>query len=774
MISADMDARAAGRARTRPLTARQVWFSMLGPVRAWRGPVELNLGPNQQRSMLALLLLKANHLVSVDDLVELLWEEQPPASAVNVIHKYIGAIRRLLEPDLEARAAGRWLTRHGPAYRLAVDEDMSDLNSFRRLVRDAGSAFAANQPADALDLLTEALGLRRGACGEGLDLYGRNGECFSTVDQEYVSAVTQAADAALASAQPKRILPLLRQWASSESLNESLQARLMLMLAASGQQALALAHYQKVRERLDSELGVDPGSELRAAHSTVLRQELPQTAAGNAPSPLVPPAQLPADLPSFAGRESELSQAAHMLDGDGGGPTVAICVIDGMAGIGKTTFAIHWAHRAARHFQDGQLYLDLRGFDASGTATAPEDALYALLCSLGVPAGQIPGGLDARAGMYRSVLAGKRVLVVLDNARDVGQVRPLLPGTAGCLVIATSRNPLTGLAMTDGARLVTLNLPSVSTARETLERRLGTDRIAAEPGAVEEIIRLCGQLPLALAIVSARAAHPGFTLDSIAAELQRTHSRLDALGPAGVACDARTVFSWSYHHLSPQACRLFRLLSLHPASDITAAASASLLGAPPDEANRLMAELTNTSLLTEYRPGRYSFHDLIRAYAAELLESTDPEMDRRAALARLLDHYLQSAQAAHAALKPRRRLTAPGQARPGVSPEQFSDYDSAMSWFTTERRVLSAAVSVAIDSDVGFPVWQLALTMHHLYVIFGEVFIRQRKLRQAIKRSRRALELYREAAYRGGWPWETRYPHKAWRRRRLTGSRQRQ
>jgi DNA-binding SARP family transcriptional activator len=264
MISADMDARAAARARTRPLPARQVWFSMLGPVRAWRGPVELNLGPNQQRSMLALLLLKANHLVSVDDLIELLWEEQPPASAVNVIHKYIGAIRRLLEPDLEARAAGRWLTRHGPGYRLAVDEDMSDLISFRRLVKDAGSAHA-NQPADALDLLTEALGLRRGACGEGLDLYGRNGECFSTVDQEYVSAVTQAADAALASAQPKRILPLLRQWAASESLNESLQARLMLVLAASGQQALALVHYQKVRERLDSELGVDPGLELRAA-----------------------------------------------------------------------------------------------------------------------------------------------------------------------------------------------------------------------------------------------------------------------------------------------------------------------------------------------------------------------------------------------------------------------------------------------------------------------------------------------------------------------------
>jgi DNA-binding SARP family transcriptional activator/tetratricopeptide (TPR) repeat protein len=722
MISADLEVRAVGGTAARRLPADQVQFSMLGPIRAWRGPIELNLGSNQQRAILALLLIRANYHVGIDDLIELLWEENPPASAINVIHKHIGAIRRQLEPELEARACGRWLTRHGTAYRLAVDADTSDLIAFRRMVRDAASAHAAGRPEDALKLLTEALGLRRGACGEGLDLCGRTRAYFSAVDQEYVAAVGQAADAALASAQPQRILPLLRQSAASESLDESLQARLMLVLAANGQQALALEHYQQLRERLESELGVDPGSELRAAHSRVLRQELPtdgQQAAGlsspGAPSPLVPPAQLPADLPSFAGREAELSQVAQMLGRDDGRPTVGICVIDGMAGIGKTTFAIHWAHRVARHFQDGQLYLDLRGFDSSGVATAPADALYALLCSLGVPAGHIPDGLDARAGLYRSVLAGKRVLVVLDNARDVLQVRPLLPGTQGCLVIATSRNPLTGLAMTDGARLLTLKLPSVSTARETLERRLGPDRVAAEPEAAEEIIRLCGQLPLALAIVSARAAHPGFTLESISAELRRTQSRLDALGSAGVAADARAVFSWSYHHLSPQACRLFRLLSLHPAADITAAASASLLGASPDEANRLMAELANTSLLSEDRPGRYSFHDLIRAYAAELLENTDLEIDRQTAPARLLDHYLHSVHAAQVALKPHRRLTAPGPLRPGVTPERFPDHHAAMSWLIAERHVLKAAVSLATDSDFGVSAWQLALTMQPFY-----------------------------------------------------------
>jgi DNA-binding SARP family transcriptional activator len=664
-----------------------VQFSLLGPVRAWRGPAEVDLGPNQQRAVAALLLVRANQFVTTDDLIELLWERNPPGSAINVIHKYIGAIRRLLEPDLKARTSGHWVTRQGGAYRLAADESTSDLIAFRRMVKDARSARAGDRPADALDLLMEALGLRRGACGEGLELYGRNRDYLTAVDREYPDTVAEAADVALACAQPLRILPLLRRVASDEPLNESLQACLMLLLAATGQQALALSHYQAVRERLRDELGVDPGTGMRTAHGKVLRQELPTAVAGDqaeiagapgsvrlpdtraarissppgAPSPLVPPAQLPADLPTFAGREPELAQVSKMLSPDGESPLVAICAIDGMAGIGKTTFAIHWAHRVAKQFEDGQLYLNLHGFDASVSAMTPADALGALLYSLGLPARHIPGDLDARAGMYRSVLAGKHVLIVLDNARDVEQVRPLLPGSPGCLVIATSRNPLAGLAMTEGAWLFTLKLPSVLTARETLERRLGADRVAAEPAAVEEIIQLCGRLPLALAIVAARAAaHCDFTLASIATDLQRTRGRLDAFGTAGVAADARTVFSWSYHRLTPQACRLFRLLSLHPAADITVAASASLLGDAPETASRLMAELTSTALITEHQPGRYALHELTRACAAELSDSTDTDTDRHEALARLLDHYLHSSHAAQVELKPHRSDAAIG------------------------------------------------------------------------------------------------------------------
>jgi hypothetical protein len=224
------------------------------------------------------------------------------------------------------------------------------------------------------------------------------------------------------------------------------------------------------------------------------------------------------------------------------------------------------------------------------------------------------------------------------------------------------------------------------------------------------------RLPLALAILAARAAaHPDFTLASIAADLRRTQGRLDAFGTAGVTADARAVFSWSYHHLSPAACRLFRLLSLQPATDITIAAAASLLGAPAEEANRLMAELTSTALITEHQPGRYSFHDLIRAYATELSEGSDSGEDRHEALARLLDHYLQSSYAAQVELKPHREPIAPGPPRPGVTAEKFSDYESAMSWFTAERHVLNASVALAARSDFGFPAWQLALTMQQFY-----------------------------------------------------------
>ena len=628
-------------------------FCLFGTIRAWRGETELNVGPPQQRAILALLLVRANRLVSVGDMIELVWGQDPPSSAVNAIHKYIGCIRRLLEPGLGARANGQWLTRHGDAYRLRVDEGMTDLGMFRRLAEEARSARAKGRLADAWGLLREALALRRGACGESLGLRGRSQDHFTAVDQEYFTAVAEAAEFALASGRTLQILPVLRQAAADEPLNETLQAHLMLVLAATGQQARALSHYQVVRQRLSEELGVDPGAELCAAHGKVLQQDYPLAArldgaladiadpghgldanvevqARGFPVPLVPPAQLPADLQAFAGRESELSFLSEIHETAAQSPrSVAICVIGGMPGVGKSAAAVHWAHRVADRFADGQLFLDLHGFDAGGRPTPPSEALRLLLTSLGTPQDRIPDSLDARAAMYRSILSGKRVLVVLDNARDTEQVRPLLPGSPGCLVLATSRDPLSGLAAAHGARLLTLEPPSRHEAWDILQRRLGRARIAAEPAAVQEIITLCDRLPLALACVSVRAvARPAFPLAAIAEELRRTPGLLDILAVSGGAADPREAFFWSYRCLSPQARRLFRAVSSQP-TVITCPIAARWLGIQPEEALRLITELTNVSLLAEYQPGYYRPHVLVQAYAAELSESAEDEWGRR-------------------------------------------------------------------------------------------------------------------------------------------------
>ena len=310
-----------------------------------------------------------------------------------------------------------------------------------------------------------------------------------------------------------------------------------------------------------------------------------------------------------------------MLDRDmAAGGTVVISAIDGTAGIGKTAVALHWAHRVADRFPDGQLYVNLRGFDPAGSPMAPAEAVRGFLDAFEVPAERIPINLEAQAALYRSLVSGRRILVVLDNARDVGQVRPLLPGSPGCVVVVTSRNHLTSLITVEGARPLTLDLLPVEEAAELLARRLGSGRLAAEQQAVEEIIALCAQLPLALSIVAARAAaHPGFPLAALAAELRDARGGLDGFTSGDLTTDLRAVFSWSYQRLGTPAARLFRLLALHPGPDIAIPAAASLAALPAHEVRNLLAELSRSHLLEEHIPGRFAFHDLLRAYATELV-----------------------------------------------------------------------------------------------------------------------------------------------------------
>jgi tetratricopeptide (TPR) repeat protein len=426
------------------------------------------------------------------------------------------------------------------------------------------------------------------------------------------------------------------------------------------------------------------------------------------------PQQLPAGVRHFTGREAELAVLDQVLsepDSDTPG-TVVISAIGGTAGVGKTALALHWAHKVAQQFPDGQLYVNLRGFDPSGTpATAPE-AIRGFLDALGVPPERVPPGPEALAGLYRSLLADKRMLIVLDNARDEQQVRPLLPAGPASLVLVTSRSQLGGLAAADGARLISLDVLTHAEAVQLLTARLGAARAAAEPAAVDQIASLCACLPLALAIAAARAAtRSGFPLATLAEELADSAGRLDALDVGDPGSSVRAVFSWSTHQLSDQAARMFRLLGVHPGPDISVPAAASLAGLAEASACRLLRELASAHLITEHVPGRYAFHDLLRAHAAEQARDADSQADLAAAIGRVLDHYLHTAARAQFVLAPNGEQVALAPPRPGAAVGQPADYQQALAWFEADHQVLIAAVTLAAGSGFDAHAWQVPWAM---------------------------------------------------------------
>ncbi|WP_344604075.1 AfsR/SARP family transcriptional regulator [Streptomyces glaucus] len=610
-----------------------VRFSVLGPVRAWRGGRELLIGPRQQRLILAVLLARAGRPVSMGEFTDLLWAGSPPASAVNAVHRYVGALRRLLEPGLPARSPGRWLARQGGGYLMRVDAGRLDLLRFRALVEQARRSPAADDPAAAVGLFTAALDLWQDRCAADLEPTGVAHPVFTMLEHEYVSVVCEAAEASLRCGRAAAMLLPLRRAADRHPLDEALAAHLLRALAADGKQAEAEALYLEVRRRLADELGVDPGPELWAAHARSLRHRPAGPrggkTAGDGPSethdapspapagPAVRPAQLPADLPGFTGRGAALRQAAALAaSGDG---ALRVLAVDGIPGVGKTALAVHFAHRVARDFPDGQLYADLRGFTSDGGPADPGDVLAGFLDALGVARHRIPAAAQMRAALYRSLLAGRRMLVVLDNAWDTRQVRPLLPGTAECMAVVTSRSRLTGLAAAHGARLLTLDVPSAEEAAETFLERVRGCRPGLEAPQVRPIVDRCGRLPLAVAVVAARAAaHPERPLAQIESELSAAGRSLDGFSDDNLDNDVRAVFSSSYRTLGPQAARLFRLLPLHPGPDATVTALAGLAGTPPRETAAAVGELVRARLLTVRQRDRYRSHDLVLTYAAEL------------------------------------------------------------------------------------------------------------------------------------------------------------
>ncbi|HEV8559923.1 MAG TPA: BTAD domain-containing putative transcriptional regulator [Actinophytocola sp.] len=698
-------------------------FRLLGEVQLQVAGRLLDAGTPRQQAVLAALAVDAGRPIPIETLIDRVWGDNPPAEARNVLYSHLSRIRQMLK-----RAGTGGVARRNAGYVLEIDPNSIDLHRFVHLAGRGNDPHLSD--ADRAAALTEALGLWHGA-----PLAGIAGDWADQVRTSWhrrrVAVAVLWGELELRLGRPEPVIGMIPDLAEAYPLAEPLEALLIRALHAAGRDAEAVDRYAAVRQRFAEALGTDPGPELRALHTALLRGELPTPHPATLPAT---PAQLPPDTPGFAGRDAELRRLDALL----AEPSAAtrIIVLSGTAGVGKTTVAVHWAHTVRAAFADGQLYVNLRGFDPTGSPVTAAEAMRGFLEALDVPPSLIPTSLEAQAGRYRSLLANRRVLVVLDNARDAEQVRPLIPGAPGCLVVVTSRDQLAGL-IAAGAHVVDIDLLDDAGSYAVLRARLGAGRLVAEPVAVNEIIRLCARLPLALAVVAARAVmHPGFRLAALAGQLRDARGGLDEFAGADPATDARAVFSWSYLRLNAAAARLFRLLGLHPGADIGTPAAASLAGLPVSKVRPVLAELAAAHLIAEPTPGRYTLHDLLRAYAAELVHEQDSPADRECAVRRMLGHYAHTAYHADGFLDP--RLEVPPTLTPlppGAGSERIVDHGQALAWFKAEHRVLLLAVHQVPDFDT--EVWELAWSIRRFLAMQGHWHDESDALTAALAAARR-------------------------------------
>lgn len=662
---------------------------LFGPLQLWSDTTELTVGPPQRRAVLALLALADGQPVGRDEIVDALWPHQPPAGATNNIQTQIKHLRRLLEPDRPTRTPARLLASVGTGYRLDVDSFDIDLRRYRHLHVQARTAYASGDLTQVWEITGQVNDLWQPPLADVPWLAGHPRIAALTAEAELL--LNWRVDAAIALGRADQVLARVKEHACRRPLDEHAQANLVRCHVAMGRRAEAFAVFDEARRRLIAELGVDAGPVLAAAHRELLQ---PGPADGDTTPDTTPPtalAQLPADVCGFTGRTDEL-RWLDALPCPSTGPTVA--TISGTAGVGKTALALHWARTVADRYPDGQLYADLRGFDATLRPARPDEVLRTFLTAFGIAPERIPTDPAAQIGLYRSVLADRRVLILLDNARRADQVRPLLPGSAGCLVLINSRNKLSGL-VADGARPLDLGLMTDAEARQLLIGRIGPQRIAAAGDAVGQLVTACARLPLALAIIAARAStHPQLPLTALSSQLRDTAGDLTAFSDDDDdKFDVRTVLSWSYRILSSEAATLFRLLGLHSGPDISITAASALAATEPPRTGRLLTELVRANLLVEHQPGRFSQHDLLHAYAAELVTAIEPESVQRAATRRILDYYLATVTSVGQRIMPRRYVAgAPAQRQGDAATEQPAGTGSALAWFTAEYRNMLALI----------------------------------------------------------------------------------
>ncbi|MFD9903208.1 BTAD domain-containing putative transcriptional regulator [Streptomyces sp. NPDC059063] len=715
------------------MTAR---FAVLGDIEVRVDGHPLAIGHLRQRQVLAALLVDANRTVPVDQLADRVWADRPPQRFRSTLYSYLSRLRQALQ---QAEGAGARIDKEPGGYRLTVDPAAVDLHRFRDLVAQAR---AAGDGEAALARYGQALGEWRGEAFAGLDTPWFNA-LRETLARERLAAELDRNDLALRQGRHGALLAELTATAEAHPLDERLAGQLMLALHGSGRSADALGHYRRTRERLAEELGVDPGTPLQELHQRILTGD-PHLTPPHSPTAAAPPPPVPRQLPAspgvFTGRGKELDQLTKALDGSadaGGGPggTVVISAIGGIGGVGKTWLAVRWAHENAHRFPDGQLYVNLRGFDPAARPMPVATAVRGFLDALGADPDGIPPHLDAQTALYRSLVAERRILIVLDNARDADQVRPLLPGSPASTVLITSRSRLTALVTTHGARPLPLDVLGRTDAHHLLVSHLGVPRVGAEPEAVAALVDHCAGLPLALGIVAARAAtHPDFPLAVLAAELREATDRLDALDAGDLTASLRAAFAASYRALTPRAATLFALLGLVPGPDIGLAAAASLAALHEPDARPLLAELEAAHLVRQDVPGRYRMHDLVRLYAAEVArqqpdpvtgptrpqaaQATEaarhqPGQVTEAALDRLVDFHLHTAYAANRLLDGPNTPFAfkPEPPAPGCSPLRPPDTATALQWFDAEHACLLAVQSLALATGRLPQVWQLAWTL---------------------------------------------------------------
>jgi DNA-binding SARP family transcriptional activator len=691
-----------------------VRIQVLGPVRLWRGDVIVDLGPARRRAVLALLALAGGWSVSRHDLVNGLWPDGPPASATNIIQTHVKHLRRLIEPDRRPRLPSMLLRTVGDGYALDLAAFDLDLVSFRQLAAAAAEASCDGRPLRAAELFRQALRLWHGAPVADLPLLADHPK-ITVLLEERRTVLLQYGKSMIGTGSGGDVIAALEEMVHERPLDEAALATLIDAYRATGQRARAFDEYHRCRRQLAEELGVDPGPELTAAHAALLREADPgprERSSRTLPS-WTGPAQLPAGTAAFIDRQAELSTLDGFLAADSRG-SVPIVAIDGAAGVGKTTLAVRWAHSVADRFPDGQLYMNLRGFGPTERAVSAAEAVRGFLEALGVSSHRMPHSVQSQVDLYRSLLAGQRMLVVLDNARDARQVRPLLPGASGCAVVITSRIRLTSLVAVEGARSLTLELMPLDSARRLLAHHVGHDRLNIQSEAADEVISLCGRLPLAVAIVAAHAAtRPALSLATIADNLRSQHNRLDALADADETTDVRAVFGWSYRALGAPAAGLFRLLGLQTGVDLGIPAAAALAGVSVEEARSLLAELAALHLVTEHPTDRLRMHDLLGVYAAELARTQDPAQDRLAAIRRLLDHYLHTAHAAALLLNPQLDPITLPLDQSTAPAEPIRDHAHALVWFNTERHALIAAIDQAAAHGLDTHVWQLGWTLYN-------------------------------------------------------------